>query len=272
MKKFCLFLLLLPLGSLGQEPVGTNGRYTKVDGIKLYYEDWGKGDKTLVLLHSFSATASQWRPFIPEWLAQYRVIAVDLPGHGRSEPMDTSDIFLHRQAAHLMQNLLAGLGISTYSVMGASSGGIIALYMASGHPERVEKLVVIGGQLRYSATAREVIVNAGPDYLNPDYMRRATEKHGARKAYQLGRQSWRFRILEGDPDITAVMLAGIQARTLIVHGDNDPVAPVSNALDMFRHIPGSSLWVIPDGKHLPHLNKRFQPEFFRTMGEFLYSE
>jgi pimeloyl-ACP methyl ester carboxylesterase len=103
-------------------------------------------------------------------------------------------------------------------------------------------------------------------------MRRATEKHGAKKAYQLGRQFWRFRVLEGDPDITPVMLAGIQARTLIVHGDNDPIAPVSNAVDMFNGIPGASLWVVPDGKHLPHLNKRFQPEFFRTMGEFLYSK
>jgi pimeloyl-ACP methyl ester carboxylesterase len=172
----------------------------------------------------------------------------------------------------LIQSLLAGLGISKYSIMGASSGGMIALYVASGHPERVDKLVVIGGQVRYSNKTREVIIQGGPDYLDPEYMRRATEKHGAKKAYQLGRQFWRFRLLEGDPDITPVMLAGIQARTLIVHGDNDPIAPVSNAVDMFNGIPGASLWVVPDGKHLPHLNKRFQPEFFRTMGEFLYSK
>ncbi len=272
MKNLVPALLLIPVLASAQEAIGTNGRFQKVEGVKLYYEDWGKGEKTLVLLHSFGYTASQWRPFIPEWLSQYRVIAVDLPGHGRSEPMDTSDIFLHKRAAELVHSLLSGMGVSAYSIMGASSGGIIALYVASSQPDKVERLITIGAQTKFTEQSRHAVTQLGPLYQDAEYMRMAAERHGVKKAYQLGRQTWRFRIQHSDPHLTAIMLASVKARTLIIHGDNDDVASVSNAIEMYQHVPGASLWIVPGGKHLPHLNKRFQPEFFRTLSEFLYSK
>ena len=49
----------------------------------------------------------------------------------------------------------------------------------------------------------------------------------------------------------AAALSAITARTLIVHGDRDPLYPVELALEMYRAIPSSALWVVPNGGHGP---------------------
>ena len=63
-----------------------------------------------------------------------------------------------------------------------------------------------------------------------------------------------MRALKDDHDdmaFTAATLAPITARTLIVHGDRDPLYPVELALEMYRAIPASALWVVPNGGHGP---------------------
>jgi pimeloyl-ACP methyl ester carboxylesterase len=54
-----------------------------------------------------------------------------------------------------------------------------------------------------------------------------------------------------DMNFTAAGLAGISARTLIVYGDRDPLYPVEMAVEMYRAIPHSALWVLPNGGHGP---------------------
>jgi pimeloyl-ACP methyl ester carboxylesterase len=54
-----------------------------------------------------------------------------------------------------------------------------------------------------------------------------------------------------DMAFTPPLLATITARTLIVHGDRDPLYPVELALEMYRAIPSSALWVVPNGGHGP---------------------
>jgi len=54
-----------------------------------------------------------------------------------------------------------------------------------------------------------------------------------------------------DMAFTPPLLATIQARTLIVHGDRDPLYPVELALELYRSIPHSALWVVPHGGHGP---------------------
>ena len=54
-----------------------------------------------------------------------------------------------------------------------------------------------------------------------------------------------------DMAFTPPLLATIAARTLIVHGDRDPLYPVELALEMYRAIPSSALWVVPNGGHGP---------------------
>ena len=63
-------------------------------------------------------------------------------------------------------------------------------------------------------------------------------------------------------------LATIQARTLIVQGDRDPLYPVELSVEMARAIPQSSLWIVPNGGHGPVIGERW-PEFVKTAAAFL---
>ena len=90
--------LLLNSEAKAQEPVAPNGKFVTVKGLKIYYEDTGKG-MPLLLMSGFGRTASDWKPYIPEFSKYFRVIAIDLPGHGRSDYMDTTDVYLHKTAA-----------------------------------------------------------------------------------------------------------------------------------------------------------------------------
>ena len=67
---------------------------------------------------------------------------------------------------------------------------------------------------------------------------------------------------------TPPLLATITARTLIVHGDRDPLYPVELALEMYRSIPGSALWVVPNGGHGPIFGA-FAAPFVATASAFL---
>src|SRR6218665_1643079 len=91
----CLFFVLTEV--LAQEPVSSNGKFATINGLKIYYEESGRG-MPVMLLHHYFATASQWKTYIPELAKKYKVIAVDLPGHGRSDYMDTTKVFLHKKA------------------------------------------------------------------------------------------------------------------------------------------------------------------------------
>ena len=62
---------------------GSRGRIVPVNGIELYYEDYGAGEP-LVLLHGFGGCSNNWLPFTAELSERFRLIVVDLRGHGHS--------------------------------------------------------------------------------------------------------------------------------------------------------------------------------------------
>lgn len=236
-----------------QEAIAQNGHFITVNGLKLYYEETGKG-MPLLLLHGFGGTASDLHPYIAELSKTYRVIAIDLPGHGRSDYMDTTNIYLHKRAAEYILAMLDSLHINSIDVMGHSSGGFITLYMATLRPELLKKIIVISAQVYYSNTTREVITSLGGPEQNPIVRLDSLVKlHGKQKGTLIAQQFWNFRKLYGDPSFTPDVLSTIKAKTLIIHGDNDPVAPVANAWEMFQNIPQAQLWVVPNGGHLPHI-------------------
>ena len=63
----------------------------------------------------------------------------------------------------------------------------------------------------------------------------------------------------------ASLLGTITARTLVVHGDRDPLYPIEMALELFRGIPASALWVVPDGGHGPIFGAMAQPFAARAL-------
>ncbi|WP_336518270.1 alpha/beta hydrolase [Pollutibacter soli] len=260
-------ILYTPL--VAQEPVSPNGKFSNVNNAKIYYEESGQGEP-LLLLHGFGRTASDWQPFISEFSKEYRVVAWDMRGHGRSANPDTSIIFSHARAAQDLLTLMDNLKLKKVKVVGHSSGGIIALYAASMQPDRFDAIVPISAQTYFSTQTREFIEkNAKPE----DYFRfnDGEKLHGKVKGMFIARQFYHFHQLKGDPAITPVQLALIKARTLVIHGDNDFV-PVSQAWDMFQTIPNAYLYIVPNGWHLPHTGPLNGADFTRRTLEFLNGE
>jgi len=253
-----------------QEPVAKNGKFVTVKGLKIYYEESGEG-MTLLILHNFFSSATQYQPLITEFSKYYRVIAIDLPGHGRSDYMDTTDVYLHKKAAEYIIGVLDILRIDSIHVLGASSGGTIALHLATLRPKLIGKMLVIGGHVYYPVEQRQWLSSYGPatGILARLGNSEGLKMHGKTKFSLLEKQFWNFRILYGDPSFTPDVLATITAKTLVIHGDNDKAAPVINALEMHKSIPNAFLWIVPYGGHLPHFTPDNLPDFFRRTLEFL---
>lgn len=256
---------IIGIGALhAQEAPAPNGKSATIKGLKLYYEESGMG-MPFIILHGFSGTASAWKGFIPGYEKHFRVIAIDLPGHGRSDYMDTTRVYLHKRAAEYILGLIDHLKLDSVYVMGHSSGGFISTYMATLRPDVVTKIIVVDGQVYYSKKTRDIITDCcGGPPGQP-----LLDRHGKEKAFLLRKQFYHFRLLHGDPSFTPDVLGSIKAKAFIIHGDNDQIAPLFNALEMYNNIPRSHLWVVPNGGHAPNFDPNNHAEFLRRTLEFL---
>lgn len=109
------------------------------------YDTGGAGRPPVVLLHGLGDEADTWRHVIPRLQHNHRVIALDLPGFGRSEQKKrkyTIPFF-----ADTLLELLDQLTIPKAILAGHSTGAIVAHQFALAHPGRVQKLVLVGGSL-----------------------------------------------------------------------------------------------------------------------------
>ncbi|MCA8930613.1 MAG: alpha/beta hydrolase, partial [Alphaproteobacteria bacterium] len=130
------------------EPIVGRYIHMEVNGRphRLYYEEAGEGIP-LLCLHTAGADARQFRAVLndPEVLARYRVVAFDMPWHGKSSPPDgwqDEDYQLTTEAyTGMIGDVIGALGLDRPVVMGCSIGGRIVLHLAIDHPERYRALV-----------------------------------------------------------------------------------------------------------------------------------
>lgn len=133
------------------------GKRVNLGDIDIYYEEFGVG-KPLVLLHGFGGCTQNWYPFVDEFAKHFRLILVDLRGHGYSTNPD--NLFTHKAAAQDIFQLLDHVEINSFSAMGMSSGGMTLLHMATSQPERVEAMVLVSATTHFPAQARAIMRNA----------------------------------------------------------------------------------------------------------------
>ena len=247
------------------------GQLASVNGMEMYYETYGQGPP-LILLHGFLHTAAMWKPYIPTLAEHYRVIALDLRGHGRST--NPANQFTHQQAALDVYALMEHLGIDRFKAIGFSSGGMTLLHMATQQPEQIEAMVLIDATHYWPeecrAIYRQVTVESAPWAWDWESMLQQ-HKHGEVQVHALIHQFHNFKDSYDDMNFTPPYLSTITARTLIVHGDRDPFFPVSIPVEMYRAIPDSYLWVIPNGGHKPDrvFAEAHASAFAKTALEFL---
>ncbi len=120
------------------------GKYIDANGIKIYYEEYGKGEP-LLLLHGNSESIQSFRLQIPELSKLYRVIAVDTRGQGKST--EDGRLYTYDLFAEDMNALLNSLKLDSVNVLGWSDGGNTGLIMAMKYPNKVKKLVTMGANV-----------------------------------------------------------------------------------------------------------------------------
>ena len=150
MKK--IFLLTLSVLFLS-ELIAQDGSYANVNGIRLYYEIQGEGEP-LVLLHNFSTSHKVWEQWIDSLSIDFKLIIPDLRGHGNST--NTSNVFRHEDSAKDIYALMDELNINKFKAIGASSGGMTLIHMATMDSTRIKSMVLVGATSYLSQTDREI--------------------------------------------------------------------------------------------------------------------
>jgi pimeloyl-ACP methyl ester carboxylesterase len=220
-------------------------RTVAVSGLELFVRDSGNGEPLLVL-HGFTGSGDDWQHVFSAPPAGFRVIAPDLRAHGRST--NPSGTFTFADVARDIGALLDALAIPRVKAIGMSGGANALLHLASTRPGLVEAMVLVSTTPRYPDQARAIMRSMPPDGL--------------------GRFAHQFAEDRDDMNFTAGTLSRITARTLIVHGDRDPLYPVELAVELYRGIPHATLWVVPNGGHGPIFGEQAAP-FVHTAQEFL---
>jgi pimeloyl-ACP methyl ester carboxylesterase len=241
-----------------------------VNGIDMYVDVRGDGEP-LLLLHGFTGSGADWRHVfdLDDLARRFRLIIPDLRGHGRST--NPAGSFTHRQCARDVAALLDQLGVARYRAIGASLGGNTLLHLATAEPQRPSAMVLVSATMYYPAPARAIMREVTVESRSPEewQVMRASHHHGDDQIRALWRHARGFADSHDDLCFTPPQLATIQARTLIVYGDRDPLYPVDMAVEMFHAIPGAALWVMPQAGHAPIFAGDARVGFARTALAFV---
>jgi pimeloyl-ACP methyl ester carboxylesterase len=226
--------------------------FVTLNDIQMYYEMEGSGEP-LLLLHGGTGCQEDWNyAGIDQFTGEYTTIRPDARGHGRSSnPQGT---ITHRQCALDTLALLDHLGVTKCRAIGLSMGGNILLHMAILQPERITAMILVSATMYFPDQARAAMQQIPTAAQQP-----SQEWERMRKGHRLGDQQiillwdWMRGMQDSydDMNFTPPSLSRITAPTLIIYGDRDPLYPVEMSIAMYRAIPRSTLWVVPNGGHCP---------------------
>lgn len=240
-------------GGQGAKPAAA-GRtaYADVNGLHMYYEEYGSGPP-LVLLHGGGSTVQTSFGRIIGKLAQgHHVIAPEQQDHGHSGDRAGPPSF--EQMADDTAALLAQLGVMKADVLGFSNGGIVALELARRHPDLVHRLVLCSSF--YARDAMPAAFWQGFDKATmadmPRALREAFIASAPNKAEIPARFTKLVALMKDFHDIPTDALGSLAAPTLIMVGDRD-VMSVEHEAALARLLPHAKLAVFPGSGHGTYL-------------------
>lgn len=250
--------------------MNASDRVVQVNECELYVERRGQGDP-LLLLHGGGGIGANWRLVFDSSPPGYELIVPDLRGHGRSTKLAGGSTF--RQIALDVFALLDSLGVARFKAIGVSLGAKTLLHLATLQPERVQAMVLVSATPYFPEATRALMRAAAAASHTPEEWARMRQWHVHGDEQIRALWEWPRQLADDyeDMSFTPPRLGRITARTLIVHGDRDPLYPVALAAEIHAAIPDSHLWVVPNGGHGP-IYGEMAPLFARTALAFLSGE
>ncbi len=264
------------------------GRSIVAAGIQTNYHDHGTGAPVLLLHGSGPGVSAwaNWRGILPPLAQDHRVIAPDVVGFGYTDRPPGYTFSTDAWMGHIV-GFLDALDLPTVSVVGNSFGGALALRLADRHPDRVDRLVLMGSvgthfaitpgldavwgyvpSVENMAELLELFAYA-PARLGPDLARlrhAASIRPGVQESYAAMFPAPR----QTGVDTLALpdeALEGLPHDTLIVHGRQDRVIPLSSSIRLNELIPRSQLHVFNQCGHWTQIEKA--TEFIHLLRGFL---
>jgi pimeloyl-ACP methyl ester carboxylesterase len=218
-----------------------------VRGIRIYYEDVGRGP-VLVLLHGGAGSGEQFKPQIPFFSKHRRLIIPDACAQGRTTDRE-GPLTYHSMAEDLVA-LLDHLRIRRADVLGWSDGGVVGLDVAMNHPGRIRRLVAFGANFSPDGlNAPDVLWNntATAASFGPD-MEKFYKSVAPDTSHYVAAMEKVIRLWREEPNYTAEELGKIRCRTLIAAGEHDVIRE-DHTRELARRIPGATLWIVPKASH-----------------------
>ena len=256
-----------------------HSNFVEVDGVRVHFQEFGvANDPVMILIHGFSASTYTWNTVAPMFAkAGYRVIAIDLLGHGYSAKPGWFDYTIASQARMVLR-FMNRLGIGRATVLGSSYGGAVASWLTLNDPDRVDKLVLVDAVINDRPMAHLVpkvlsqpaVGEAmGPFLIDSkvflkyrmqnnfdvsnhhliteeriEAVHRPMKAADAHRALLTTLRNWDASRIERDAHL-------IEQPTLLVWGENDVVIPKGSGEKLYDRILNSKFVVIRDCGHIP---------------------
>ncbi|KYC45941.1 MAG: Proline iminopeptidase [Candidatus Methanofastidiosum methylothiophilum] len=256
------------------------GKFVEVNNYKTYYIDVNtKSENTIVLLHGFGGSSTNWLPVIPSLEKEgYRVVAVDLKGFGLSQKKSNED-YSHPSQVEFVDSFVNKLELKKFILVGHSMGGNIAIMYYQKYPGKVEKLILVSASIMDKKEDNTMKVNALKILDWPiirEYVRvimkvvydedriSSTFKSAMYKQVEIEEplfvnptlfKGWEYVLIKitssRDKNVLTKPLEEIDVPTFLIWGEEDTWVPVSNGYYLKERIPNSRLEVIGGVGHLP---------------------
>jgi pimeloyl-ACP methyl ester carboxylesterase len=251
-----------------------------VNGVRLYYERHGESGEPLVFVHGYTGDISDWRLQIAEFAGDYRVLAMDLRGHGQSEAPVDRQLYTVELMTRDVEELIDLAAFDRFHLVGHSMCGAVAQEIALRWPERLLSLTLEDTAVKFNvpsddpafqvraqriqtalkggmAAAAALDSGDAPPHMPPERIEE-TNARLARMSLDAfvgavqGLLGW-----EG----SETRVSQIMTPTLIIYGELDAPALAGSSRRMAKLIPNATLVPVPEASHSPQWER---PEIFNA--------
>lgn len=248
-------------------------------GLTVHVRDEGRRyGPVLVLIHGSNSSLHTWEPWVQRLGGQYRIVSLDLPGHGLTGRHPSGD-YDYPIFVDVVDKVMVKLGIDRAVIGGNSMGGGVTWMYALAHPEKVQAMILVdaAGAPRWEARkapigfriARMPILRDVAKIITPRSMVEsslqtsvsmksvvtdaAVDRYWELLRYPGNREATikRFSYTHNNHPATKEKLAAINIPTLILWGEEDNLIPVRSAEWFADVIPESRLIIYPKVGHVP---------------------
>ena len=286
--RFFTLLFLLPLiaAPASAQPAD---RFVTVNGLRIHYVDWGGSDKPpLILIHGLDRVGRTFDHIAPHFTSRFRVIAIDMRGHGDSD-WDPQARYVVEDHVTDLEGLVQQLGLRSITLWGNSTGGRVVQVFAGKHPDLVARVISedVGPERpqqiadSYSrrvkqeeqgwASEEELVAILMKSPTASEAVVRPYVRYGTKRRAD-GRIIWKR-----DPNLVKGFVATdlwqyirtIRAPILYVIGGRSKIVPPETQDQLRKTLPNAQIVTLPDTGHYPSDEK--PAEFLAIVDRFLAS-